>query len=106
MRSIAILSLFVFSYFPSVCQTITGSWYGKADAVVNTSNNNNYLTEMIIKQKGDEVVGIFGYYFRDGYKSIFIRGNYDKRTRKFIVKNIPLTYFRSNSKDGVDCNMD
>ncbi len=61
---------------------------------------------MIIKQKGDEVVGIFGYYFRDGYKSIYIRGKYNKKTRQFVVRSIPLTYFRAASVDGVDCMMD
>jgi len=85
-------------------QTLTGSWYGRADAVLNGSHN-NYLTELIIKQKGDVIEGIFGYYFRNGYKSQFVRGIFDKKTRQFVFKKIPLTYFRAASIDGVDCIM-
>ena len=88
----------------SYSQTVTGSWYGKAD--VASGNANNYLTELIIKQKGDEVEGIFGYYFRDGYKSLFFRGTYNKENREFMIKKIPVVYYRSTSIDGVDCFMD
>lgn len=101
------MTLFVFIFLSSTTfsQNLTGSWYGKADALLEGSNN-NYLTELIIKQKGDEIEGIFGYYFRNGYKSVFIRAAYNKTTRKFILKRIPVTYFRSSSIDGVDCMMD
>ena len=86
-------------------QDLTGSWYGKANVALEGSYN-NYLTEMIIKQKGDEIEGIFGYYFRNGYKSIFIRGKYDKKKRQIIFTKFPLTYYRSSTIDGVDCIMD
>lgn len=54
-------------------QTVTGSWYGRAD-VSHDTRADNYLTELILKQKGNEVEGIFGYYFKDSYESFFIRG--------------------------------
>lgn len=95
-----VLSSIVFSQ-----NNITGSWYGKAEAIANGINN-SYLTELIIKQKGNEVTGIFGYYFRDGYKSVFIRGTYDNKTRKLEINNIPVTYFKAPNIDGVDCPMD
>jgi hypothetical protein len=101
--SYTLLLIFIFS--GAYSQTIGGSWYGKADIMEGISDN-NYLTELIIKQKGDEVEGIFGYYFRDGYKSIFVRGNYNKKNRQVLIKKIPLTYYRSSSIDGVDCFMD
>lgn len=69
-------------------------------------SNNNYLTELIIKQKGDEIEGLFGYYFKDGYKSFFVRGKIDKKTKTFAIRRIPVTYFRSINIDGVDCIMD
>lgn len=68
--------------------------------------HNSYLTELIIKQKGNEVTGIFGYYFRDGYKSVFVRGTYNDKTRELSIKNIPVTYFKAANINGVDCNMD
>jgi hypothetical protein len=101
---IVLLLFFGFLSVNAVAQSVTGSWYGKADVTI--ANDNNYLTELIIKQKGDEVEGLFGYYFRDGYKSVFVRGNYNAKTRQFVIKNIPVTYFRSKNIDGVDCFMD
>src|SRR4051812_37834585 len=104
MRSaITFILLLVYSFSQS--QSITGSWYGKADALMLGSNN-NYLTELIIKQKGDEFEGLFGYYFKDGYKSFFVRGKIDKKTKSFVIRKIPVTYFRSVNIDGVDCMMD
>ncbi|MBC8033850.1 MAG: hypothetical protein H7Y03_06870 [Chitinophagaceae bacterium] len=88
------------------CQTnVAGSWYGKAEAVMN-GNNNSYLTELVIRQKGNKVEGILGYYFRNGYRSIYVHGTYNTATRAFLIKNVPFTYFRAASIDGVDCKMD
>ena len=100
MRCILLLAgclLYSFGFTHS----LTGSWYGRADAELDGSNN-NYLTELVIKQKGDDIEGIFGYYFCNGYKSQFIRAHYDKTSRQFVLKNIPLTYFRSANIDGKD----
>jgi hypothetical protein len=66
--------------------------------------HNNYLTELVIKQKGTRVEGIFGYYFRDKYESFFIHGRYDPKTREITILNIPVIYFNSNSTvNSVDC---
>jgi hypothetical protein len=102
-----VLTVLIFLFFStlSFAQSAGGSWYGKADALLEGSHN-NYLTELILKQKGDEVEGVFGYYYRDGYKSLFVRGKYNKNTRQFVIRQIPLTYFRSPTIDGVDCIMD
>ncbi|HEY4147958.1 MAG TPA: hypothetical protein VGM41_03465, partial [Chitinophagaceae bacterium] len=67
------MRLFIFSFLfllatASNAQTVTGSWYGVADVASGGMGANNYLTELIIRQKGDDVEGIFGYYFRDGYQ--------------------------------------
>jgi hypothetical protein len=85
--------------------SVAGSWYGKAEAL-SSGTNNSYLTELILKQKGNEIEGVFGYYFRNGYKSVFIRGLYNKKTRKVEIKNVPVTYFKASDIDGVDCHMD
>lgn len=104
MRPIFFFLLLALPLF-SLSQTLTGNWYGKAQ-VLSGGSNNDYLTELIIKQKGDEIEGILGYYFRNGYKSVFIRGSYNKARREITVKNIPVTYYLSTSIDGVDCTMD
>jgi hypothetical protein len=69
-------------------QTIAGSWYGKADILLS-GQHNNYLTELIIKQKGNEIEGIFGYYFKNGYQSVFVRGKYDKKNRVVEINDLP-----------------
>jgi hypothetical protein len=105
MRFFAWMLLF-FPALYSDAQTATGSWYGVADAVNAGPNSNNYLTELIIKQKGDDIEGVFGYYFRDGYQSYYIRGKFNPKTRQLVIKNIPVSYFRNRNIDGIDCPMD
>lgn len=81
-----------------------GSWYGKADVVLDGTFN-NYLTELVIKQKGNKVEGIFGYYFRNGYQSFYVKGTYDPQTRQVSIPDIPVVFYKANSIDGVTCNM-
>lgn len=69
-------------------------------------NHNNYLTELILKQKGNEVEGIFGYYFKDTYQSFFIRGTYNPKTRAININQVPVTFYASTNRDGVECPMD
>ena len=84
-------------------QTISGSWYGRADVDLSGLHN-NYLTELVIKQKGTRVEGIFGYYFRDKYQSYFIHGTYNPKTREIIILNLPVIYYGSNSTiNSIDC---
>jgi hypothetical protein len=90
--------------YDSSAQTATGSWYGRAD-VDMAGIHNNYLTELVIKQKGTRVEGIFGYYFRDKYQSFFVHGRYNPKTREVIILDIPVIYFNTNSTvNSVDCN--
>jgi hypothetical protein len=70
-------------------QTVSGSWFGRADVDL-AGIHNNYLTELVIKQKGTRVEGIFGYYFRDKYQSYFIHGRYDPKTREITILNLPV----------------
>ena len=85
-------------------QTATGSWYGRADVEL-AGIHNNYLTELVIRQKGNKIEGIFSYYFRDKYQSFFIHGRYNPQTREVIIENIPVIYYGSNSTvNSIDCN--
>jgi hypothetical protein len=84
--------------------TATGSWYGKAEAEISGMHD-NYLTELVIKQRGNRVDGVFGYYFRDKYQSFFVHGRYNPQTREVTILNIPVIYFGSNSTvNSIDCN--
>jgi len=102
LRTLYICILFALPLFPRA-QTVSGSWFGRADVEL-AGIHNNYLTELVIKQKGTRIEGIFGYYFRDKYESFFIHGHYDPRTREITILNIPVIYFNSNSTvNSIDC---
>lgn len=103
LRQIFFLAGILWSIVVSA-QTTTGSWYGKADVMLQ-GNNSNYLTELIIRQKGNEVEGIFGYYFKDSYQSFYVRGTYDKRTRQVNIKNLPILFYGSETRNGIECPM-
>ena len=97
-----ILCLFAVRF--ASAQSVTGSWYGKAD-VEMAGLHSNYLTELVIKQHGNRVDGVFGYYFRDKYQSFFVHGRYNPNTREVTIDNIPVIYFASNSTvNSIDCN--
>lgn len=102
---ILVFCLFILAGITTQAQKINGSWFGVADAYARGTND-NYLTELTLRQKGNEVEGVFGYYFRDGYQSIFIRGTYNPSTRVLTIKNIPVVHYKSRNIDGVDCMMD
>ncbi|MFI5124252.1 MAG: hypothetical protein ACHQDF_02940 [Chitinophagales bacterium] len=87
----------------SQAQTVTGYWYGQAN-VEMSGIQNNYLTELIIAQKGNKVKGFFGYYFKDVYQSFVVKGTFDKTTRKVVIHDIPIIFYRTNSTmNSVDC---
>ena len=84
-------------------QKVTGYWYGQAN-VEMAGIQNNYLTELIISQKGNKVKGFFGYYFKDVYQSFVVKGTFDPKTNKLVISDIPIIYFKTNSTmNSVDC---
>lgn len=104
------IKLFLFSALviitlPVGAQTVTGSWFGTGDVILEGTHN-NYLVELNLKQDQGEVQGIIGYYFRDQYQSFYIRGRFDKKARQLVILNIPMIYFRSNSRNSAECPMD
>jgi hypothetical protein len=88
----------------SNAQSASGSWYGKADVAAQGSYS-NYLTELVLKQKGNEVEGVFGYYFKDTYQSFFVRGKYNKDTREVTIPNLPMLLYASSARNGIECPM-
>jgi hypothetical protein len=109
MQKILCRKLFISALFLAVtgvasAQTVSGSWYGHAD-VDMAGVHNNYLTELVLKQKGNRVEGIFGYYFRDKYQSFFIHGRFDPKTRVITINDLPVTFYgTTNTLNSVDCN--
>ncbi|WP_127124464.1 cell envelope integrity protein TolA [Pseudoflavitalea rhizosphaerae] len=88
----------------SQAQSASGSWYGKADVAAQGSYS-NYLTELVLQQKGNEVEGVFGYYFKDTYQSFFVRGKFNKATREVTIPNLPMLLYASTARNGIECPM-
>jgi hypothetical protein len=83
---------------------VTGYWYGQANVEMYGNIHNNYLTELIVAQKGNKIKGFFGYYFKDVYQSFLVKGSFDPKTRQVVIRNIPIIYFNTNSTvNSVDC---
>jgi hypothetical protein len=98
-----VLLLIIFGSLSAKAQKVTGYWYGQAN-VEMAGIQNNYLTELIISQKGNKVKGFFGYYFKDVYQSFVVKGTYDPKTNKLVINDIPIIYFKTNStENSVDC---
>ena len=101
-----ILSISLFLSLLANGQSVSGSWYGKAEIMLE-SENHNYLTELILKQKGNAISGIMGYYFKNQYQSFLVKGSFDPKTRMLVIKKVPVVYYRSNeSQPSVNCVMD
>lgn len=98
----AILICFIMA-FQSNAQTVTGHWYGIGKVAV-PGEHSSYLSELIIKQKGNTVTGELQYYYRDSLFKVKVSGNFNTRTRQLIFKPIPFIYYLStNTKTGIDC---
>ncbi|MEO5562178.1 MAG: hypothetical protein ABIR18_02060 [Chitinophagaceae bacterium] len=101
----AILLISIHSF--SQPQSVFGYWYGKGNVKSKTGKNdyNNYLVELILQPEKGYVKGILNYYFKNLYRSVQVKGNYNTVTRQLSLYNIPVTYHGSLANMEVDCNM-
>ena len=86
-------------------QSVFGYWYGYANVKTKASAS-NYLVELVLQPEPGHVKGILNYYFKNTYRSLQVKGNYDPKSRQLRLYNIPLTYFGSLTNMEVDCTMD
>lgn len=100
-----VLPLFlIFLCLKSGAQTVFGYWYGSAN-VKSGSSANNYLVELVLQPEKNYVKGLINYYFKNTYRSIEVKGNYNAATRQLSLYNIPVTYHGSITSMEVDCPM-
>jgi hypothetical protein len=97
-----IILLFVITH--SSAQSVFGYWYGYANVKAKSSTN-NYLVELVLNPEKGYVSGVLNYYFKNTYRSLKVKGNYDVKTRTLSLYDIPLTYHGSLSNMEVDCIM-
>ncbi len=86
-------------------QNLNGHWFG-VGVVQEPKQNNNYLAELVIRQKDKAIWGALFYYFKDSLVFSRISGSFDKKTRILTLQPFPLIYYRSPTiKNSIDCNM-
>lgn len=103
MKKVLILLAILLS-LQSRSQTVFGYWYGYANVKSNSSTN-NYLVELVLQPEKNYVKGIMNYYFKNTYRSIELKGNYNSNTRQLSLYDVPIVYHGSISKFEVDCIM-
>jgi hypothetical protein len=99
-----ILIAFLFISFHSYSQSVFGYWYGLAKMKTNNSAH-NYLVELVLQPEKNFVKGVLNYYFKNNYRSVLVKGNYNAATRQVNLYDVPIIYYGSHSSLEVDCLM-
>ena len=103
MKKLILLAT-VFVALSSHSQSVFGYWYGKANVKTNSSAS-NYLVELVLQPEKGYVKGVLNYYFKNTFRSLQVKGNYNAKKRELSLYNIPVTYYGSLSSMEVDCIM-
>lgn len=104
MKRIFFLTSLLFSIY-TYSQSVAGFWYGPAYVKTNNSAS-NYLVELVLKENKGYLHGVLNYYFKNTFRSVAVKGNYNSMTRYVTLQNIPITYYGSFHNADVDCEMD
>jgi hypothetical protein len=99
-----LLPVFLFLTLCSSGQTVFGYWYGYAN-VKTSSSANNYLVELILQPEKNYVKGVLNYYFKNTFRSLQVKGNYNATSRQLNLYDVPVTYYGSRANMEVDCMM-
>ena len=60
---------------------------------------------MVLQPEKNYVKGILNYYFKNTYRSVQVKGDYNAKTRQISLYNVPVVYHGSLSTMEVDCDM-
>ncbi len=105
MKKFVLLFCLMTGMMATYAQKVDGHWYGLGLVDVEGSSN-NYMTELVLQQKGNKVTGEMNYYFRDSLFTNKITGTFNPATRKLVLYQQPIIYFNSTSTlNGIDCPM-
>lgn len=108
MKSVAILIILLASFFGTIpgvmAQKITGQYYGIGN-VTKDGNYSQYLTELILVQKGNAVTGEFNYYFKSSHITAKVKGEFNSGNRLLKLQLVPLLNYKAVNKMGADCPM-
>jgi hypothetical protein len=104
LTSFLFLFLFLLLSLHSHSQTVFGYWYGNAN-VKSSRSANNYLVELVLMPEKGYVKGVLNYFFKDTYRSLQVKGNYDASSRRLSLYDVPVPYHASINNFDVDCMM-
>lgn len=104
MKKILILAA-IFLSLNASAQSVVGYWYGTAN-VAGRGSTNNYMIEIIMTQNQSAVQAVMNCYFKNTFRSIKVKGNYNNIKRELSLIDIPMPYFASTELVQVDCQMD
>jgi hypothetical protein len=99
-----LFAILIFASLRSHSQHVFGYWYGYAN-VKTKSSANNYLVELILQPEKGYVKGVLNYYFKNSYRSLQVKGNYNEATRQLSLYDVPVIYHGSMANLEVDCIM-
>lgn len=104
--SFFVLFLFTVS-FSSVtsAQNVTGQWYG-VGTVKKAGEHNSYLSEMLLRQKGNKVAGQLNYFYRSAEIKTKVTGTYDPTFKVLELNATPMLNFLAKDEQGADCPME
>ncbi|HEY6063505.1 MAG TPA: hypothetical protein VIV35_07845, partial [Chitinophagaceae bacterium] len=103
MKKIFFLFLLIVS-LRSDSQSVFGGWYGYANVKTNSSAS-NYLVELILQPEKNYVIGVLNYYFKNTYRGIQVKGNFDAASRQLSLYDVPIAYYGSITNFEVECIM-
>ena len=63
------------------------------------------MIELILQPEKGYVKGILNYYFKNTYRSLQVKGNYNELTRQLSLYDIPIPYHGSVTDFEVYCTM-
>lgn len=97
--------IFLLIQADSFSQNVDGHWYG-VGIVQTTSDNNNYMSELVLRQKGKSISGSLQYYFKDSLVKVVVSGSYDEETHRLRIRPFSMVYYLSPSaRRSIDVNM-
>ena len=105
---IPFLVLFLLTIFlvsTASAQNVSGEWYG-VGKVKKAGAHNSYLSEMILRQKGNKVTGEYNYFYRNAENKTRITGKYDPRYKVLELNAQPMLNFLAKNANGADCPME
>lgn len=86
-------------------QDVKGHWYGIGHVQV-LQTHQQYLSELVLRQKGKTVWGSLQYFFKDSLVTVNLKGSFDAQTRRLTINPFTVIYYQSpTAKNSIDCSL-